>query len=115
MSQCDEGEAEFLAAAQAMHQRLVEWRAAHPAASFDEIASEVRGERQVLMGHLLAALAQQHGVGELLVERTCRQCGGVLHYKGEKPRTVLHTEGQPQLERGYHHCDHCGHGFFPSG
>lgn len=115
MSQPSNGEAEFLAAAQAMHKRLVEWRAAHPAASFDEIANEVRGERQALMGQLLAGLAQQHGVGELLVERNCAQCGQLLHYKGEKGRTVLHPEGQPRLERGYHHCDHCGHAFFPSG
>ena len=62
---------------------------------------------------MLTELAGQHGVGEILVERSCPQCGGVLHYKGEKPRTVLHPEGQPKLTRGYHHCDQCGHGFFP--
>jgi len=105
----------FVAAAKAMQEALVQWRAGHPAASFDEIAEEVRKQREVLMGQLLAELAGQHGVGEVLVERTCPQCGGMLHYKGEKVRTVLHPEGQPQLERGYHHCDQCGHGFFPSG
>jgi hypothetical protein len=115
MSQPARGEAEFLDAAKAMHAALVEWRATHPAASFDEIADEVRKQRQALMGQLLAELAGQHGVGEVLVERSCPQCGGMLHYKGEKERTVLHPEGEAQLERGYHHCDQCGHGFFPSG
>lgn len=115
MSEATRGEVEFLGAAQAMRAELVAWRAAHPAASFDEIAEEVRKQRQVLMGQLLGELAGQHGVGEVLVERNCPQCGGMLHYKGEKERTVLHPEGQPQLERGYHHCDQCGHGFFPSG
>lgn len=98
-----------MSAAQAMHEALVAWRAAHAGASFDEIAEEVR------MGQLLAELASQHGVGEVLLSPDCPQCGGVLHYKGEKERTVLHPEGQPVLERGYHHCDQCGHGFFPSG
>jgi hypothetical protein len=110
-----EGEASFVTAAKAMHEALVRWRAEHPSARFDEIAEEVRKQREVLMGQLLAELAEQHGVGEVLVERKCPQCSGVVHYKGEKERTVLHPEGQPRLERGYHHCDQCGHGFFPSG
>lgn len=109
------GETSFVAEAKAMQERLVAWRAEHPRASFDEIAEEVRQQREVLMGQLLAELAEQHGVGEVLVEGWCPQCGGVLHYKGVKVRTVLHPEGQPQLERGYHHCNECGHGFFPSG
>lgn len=115
MRETERGAAEFLDAAQAMHAGLVEWRAAHPEASFDEIAEEVRKQREVLMSELLRELASQHGVGEVLEEGSCAQCGGMLHYKGKKLRTVLHPEGQPQLVRGYHHCDQCGHGFFPSG
>ena len=115
MGEARRGEAAFLSAAQAMRAELVQWRGAHPAASFDEIAEEVRKQRQVLMGELMAELAGQQGVGEMLVERSCPQCGGMLHYKGEKERTVLHPEGETALERGYHHCDQCGHGFFPSG
>jgi len=115
MGEQAEGETSFVKAAKAMQRTLVSWRAAHPAASFDEIAEAVRVEREALMGQLLAELASQHGVGEVLGERSCPQCGEVLHYKGEKPRMVLHVEGQPVLGRGYHHCDQCGHGFFPSG
>lgn len=115
MSGQREGETSFVAAAKAMEEALVGWRAEQRGASFDEIAEEVRKQREVLMGQLLAELAGQHGTGEVLVERQCPQCGGVLHYKGRKGRTVLHPEGQPHLERGYHHCDECGHGFFPPG
>jgi hypothetical protein len=115
MSEGAKGEGEFVASAKAMREGLVAWRAAHPEASFDEIAEAVRVQREVLMGQLLAELAGQHGVGKVLMERSCPQCGGIVHYKGEKERTVLHPEGQPVLERGYHHCDQCGHGFFPSG
>jgi predicted RNA-binding Zn-ribbon protein involved in translation (DUF1610 family) len=108
-------ETSFVAGAKAMQEILVAWRAEHPGASFDEIAEEVRKQREVLMGQLLAELAGQHGIGEVLVGHQCPQCGEVLHYKGVKGRTVLHPEGQPHLKRGYHHCDQCGHGFFPSG
>lgn len=115
MSGQADGEASFVEGAKAMHEAMVAWRAGHPLASFDEIAEEVRKQREVLMGQLLAERASQHGVGEVLVERNCPQGGGVLHYKGAKERTVLHPEGQPKLKRGDHHGDPCGHGFFPSG
>jgi hypothetical protein len=108
-------QAQFLADAAAMYEELTAWRAVHPEASFDEIADQVTVKRQALMGELLRTLAEQPGRGILLAERTCPACGGVLHYKGEKQRTVLHAEGTARLERGYHHCDQCGHGFFPSG
>ena len=74
MSGQGEGETRFVAGAKAMEATLVAWRAAHPAASFDEIAEEVRKQREVLMGQLLAELASQPGVGELLVERSCPHC-----------------------------------------
>lgn len=107
--------AAFLAEAAAMYDELSAWRTAHSEASFDEIAEQVRVKRQAVMGALLARLATQDGAGEWLAERTCPACGGVLHYKGKKRRTVLHAEGNAVLKRGYHHCDQCGHGFFPSG
>lgn len=111
----EETKAQFMASAAAMYEELRAWRAAHPQVSFDEIAGQVTMKRQGLMGELLGMLAEQEGRGEFLEERRCPGCGGVLHYKGEKPRTVLHAEGQARLMRGYHHCDQCGHGFFPSG
>ena len=105
----------FVAEAAAMYEELMAWRAAHPQASFDEIAGQVTVKRQALMGELLRGLAEQPGGGTVVVERACPQCGGSLHYKGEKLRTVLHAEGNALLRRGYYHCDQCGHGFFPSG
>lgn len=77
-----EGARSFVAAAKAMEETLVAWRAAHPGASFDESAEEVRKEREVLMGQLLAELASQHGLGEVLAEQSCPQCGGCCTIKG---------------------------------
>ncbi len=106
---------EFVEQAGVVYEELRAWRAGHGKASFDEIAEEVTGQRQKLMGGLLKELAEQAGVGELLAERKCPECGGVMHYKGKKKREVLHPEGQTALQRGYHHCDQCGHGVFPPG
>lgn len=105
----------FMSAAGAMYEALSEWRGERKGASFDEIAEQVTVHRQRLMGQLLAELAEQEGRGEYLAERDCPQCGGILHYKGQKRREVGHAEGRTRIERGYHHCDQCGHGFFPSG
>lgn len=104
----------FMAAAGRMYEEVSGWRGEHKEASFDEIAEQVTRLRQGLMGQLLAQLAEQEGQGEYLADRSCPQCGSVLHYKGKKPREVGHAEGSAKIERGYHHCDHCGHGFFPS-
>ena len=67
------------------------------------------------MGGLLGELAQQEGVGSYLEERGCPECGGVVHYKGERRRQIGHSEGEAVIERGYHYCDQCGYSFFPSG
>ena len=107
------GKETFVAGAAQMYDELRAWRKSHPRASFDEIAAQVTQRRQVLMGELLALLAEQEGRGELLEERTCPSCGQNLHYKGQKIREVLHPEGESRLERSYHHCDQCGPGIFP--
>jgi hypothetical protein len=105
----------FVSEAETMYEELRSWRASNPSASFDEIAEAVREKRQELMGGLLKELAEQEGIGDYLEDRTCSECGGVMHYKGERKRGVGHSEGATALERGYHRCDQCGHTFFPSG
>lgn len=110
-----QNKAEFLTEAAAMYDELAKWRAENGQASFDEIAEQVTVKRQALMGELLKRLATQCGEGNLALERACEKCGGQLHAKGKKRRTVLHAEGPAVLERGYYQCDQCGHSFFPSG
>ncbi len=105
----------FVEQAGVLYEEMKAWRTQHGSASFDEIAEQVTPGRQKLMGELLRMLAEQEGSGEFLGERSCPACGGVLHYKGKKKRMVAHSEGVAELQRGYHHCDRCGHGFSPSG
>ncbi len=50
-----ENKAQFVAGAAAMYDELTTWRAAHPPANFDEMASQVTVKRQGLMGALTSA------------------------------------------------------------
>jgi uncharacterized protein with PIN domain len=100
-------------AAAEMHRRLWTWRQEHPRASFDEIAEQARQERQVLVGGLVGELASQPG-GEP-EPLCCPECQGPLQNKGKKARSVLHREGEVQLERDYYYCPGCRRGFFPPG
>jgi uncharacterized protein with PIN domain len=115
MKTIGQNKAVFLAEATAMYDELAKWRAENEQASFDEIAGQVTVKRQALMGELLRGLALQGVEEKVEIERRCVECGGPVHAKGKKRRTVLHAEGQAALERGYYQCDQCGHSFFPSG
>lgn len=98
-----------------MQAELVEWRAAHPEASLDEIAAQITPRRQRLMGALLAELALQHGNGYALEGLRCAQCGAQLVYKGAPEREVLHLEGEAELARAYYHRPQCERRLFPPG
>ena len=106
---------EFVESAQEMYERMVEWRRAHPEASFDEIAEEVGRERRGLMGQLMSELACQNRMEVEALETECPKCRGETEGKGEKKRGISHLEGETTLERGYRHCGKCGSGFFPPG
>ena len=105
---------EFVAAAEAMYERLRAWRAAHLEASFDEIGDQVTAERQRLMAKLLGELATQPEEAWAGAE-VCSRCGRELTPKGKHKREVGHLEGEVQVEREYHYCDECQSGLFPPG
>jgi hypothetical protein len=105
-------QAEFVAAAEAMYVRLRTWRAAHLAASFDEVGDEVTRERRALMGLLLGELAVQPEEA-LVAVVMCSSCGRELTPKGKQQRGVSHLEGEVPVLREYHYCDECQSGLFP--
>jgi len=98
-----------------MYERLQAWRKAHPDATFDEIAEEIRKEREKLIGRLAAELAVQEQKSQQWQEAYCPECGEKARYKGMRRRQVVHKEGVSTLERPYYSCPHCGEGFFPLG
>jgi hypothetical protein len=105
--------AAFVRGAETMYEELRAWHAAHPEASFDEIAEQVTPRRRELMGLLLKQLAQE--ADERVIAPVCEQCGEPLTYKGTPSRGVSHGEGEMRLERAYYHCAACGSTLFPPG
>ena len=110
-----EAKERWQAQAEKMYRELYEWREEHPEASYDEIARQVTGRRQALMGELMSQLAVQHGSGEVIEGLICEKCGHALRYKGKLKREVEHLEGEAELKRAYYYCPHCESGIFPPG
>lgn len=107
-----EEKAAFMREAEEMYEGLRLWRDEHPEATFDEIAAQTTPLRRELMGGLLQQLALQQGNGRY-AEVTCPECGERMEASGQRKRGVVHSEGETQLERAYHHCAECGSGLFP--
>ena len=113
--QSEQGKEAMRQAFEQMWSEMYEWRAAHPEASFDEIAAQVTPRRRMLMGQFLAQLAAQHGDGTVIEGLSCPECGQAMSYKGKPKREVEHLEGELELARAYYYCAHCDSGLFPPG
>jgi CRISPR/Cas system-associated protein Cas10 (large subunit of type III CRISPR-Cas system) len=46
---------------------------------------------------------------------TCERCGREMHYKGEKRRKMITSQGEIEVERAYYYCAECQQGVFPPG
>lgn len=98
-----------------MCDELYEWRELHPEASLDDIAARLRPRRRQVMGRLLSGLACQQGNGTSVEGIMCPSCGQRMVYKGDRPCTKEHAEGEITLKRAYYHCRACKAAFFPPG
>src|SRR5688572_6703977 len=97
------------------------WRAAHPRATFREIAEAIEAELSPLRARMLADAAASSPTARFTTasdeERpSCRECGGKLVGRGRRRRRVT-TRGDAtvELEREYGVCAACGRGVFPPG
>src|SRR5829696_3823307 len=97
------------------------WRAAHPRATFREVAEAVDAELNPLRARMLAEVAGASPVARFTEQPSegrprCRQCGGKLVGRGRHRRQVT-TQGDVPvaLERDYGVCASCKRGVFPPG
>jgi hypothetical protein len=106
-------------------QRLLEWRQAHPQATFDEIDEEVSRQFAGLQAQVVAALSQPGHVGADETRASgddppdpprCPQCQSAMQGRGQRRRRVPTRQGQDVvLQRAYYVCPACGAGRFPPG
>jgi DNA-directed RNA polymerase subunit RPC12/RpoP len=97
------------------------WRAAHPRATFREIAAAVDAELNGLRAQMLAEAASSSPAARFTEQPAeerprCGQCGGKLIGRGRHRRQVT-TQGDVAvvLEREYGVCASCKRGVFPPG
>jgi hypothetical protein len=105
-------------------QRLWEWRADHPQATFDEIDEEVSRQFAVLQAQMVESLSQpgrsRPGSGAAPAvgdgPPACPQCQTAMQGRGQRRRRVPTRQGQEVvLQRPYAVCPVCGAGRFPPG
>lgn len=97
------------------------WRAAHPRATFREIAAAVDAELNGVRAQMLAEATASSPVARFTEQPDeerprCDQCGGKLVGRGRHRRQVT-TQGDVPvvLERDYGVCASCKRGVFPPG
>lgn len=97
------------------------WRAAHPRATFREIAATVDAELNALRAQMLAEAAASSPAARFTEQPPeerprCGQCGGQLIGRGRHRRQVTTPGDVPvSLERAYGVCAACKRGVFPPG
>jgi predicted RNA-binding Zn-ribbon protein involved in translation (DUF1610 family) len=100
--------------------RMRGWRAAHPRATFREIADAVDAELDPLRARLLADAATASPAARFTEEAgerpACPTCGGAVIGRGRRRRRLT-TRGDAtvELERAYGTCTSCGRGVFLPG
>lgn len=105
-------------AAAATHVRVIaDWRQAHPAATWDDLAAAVDAELAVLRAKVLHDTALASDAVDLRTTRLpCPRCGRPLPAAGTRTRHLTTDHDQPiTLTRPDARCPVCGSGLVPPG
>ena len=78
----------------------------------EETVGELKFE---LTGLLVESMVEVQARRQMGPGPKCASCGGEMYSKGKKRRRVVTSQGEIEVERGYHYCDECGRGLFPPG
>jgi hypothetical protein len=113
----EERKAAYMKAAEQLFEEMEDWYDEHPEASFEAIEQRARESRRQMMGESLKIFVNGRDAGQLDQKPYCEECGQMMSYKGEVPKTVYGVEGETRLERAYYCCPNSckGTAFFPSG
>jgi YgiT-type zinc finger domain-containing protein len=78
----------------------------------EETVGELKFE---LTGLLVESMVEVQAGRQMGPGPKCPSCGREMYSKGKKRRRVVTSQGEIEVERGYHYCDECGRGLFPPG
>jgi len=115
----DLAKAELLREAEAEMAALLseaaEWEGEHLDATWDELEVEVLQLRQRFGAQLARVMAKHRAEVQPVPGPRCPECGGEMHYKGQKERRLVSMLGEVPLKRGYYYCSGCQRSVFPPG
>ena len=78
----------------------------------EETVGELKFE---LTGLLVESMVEVQARRQMEPGPKCPSCGREMYSKGKKRRRLVTSQGEIEVERGYHYCDECGRGLFPPG
>ena len=112
-------EAEWQELASAAFSGVVEWRLAHPTATWAEVERAVDERLAAVRARLLQDVAEASAARDLADGQAlpaCPHCGTGMTRAGRRRRR-LRTDGEQAvtLTRAYARCPACGTGLFPPG
>lgn len=109
----EEMKARWLELSSAAMDELIEWRKAHPRATFAQIERELDERLATARARMLGELAQATPLAKAAAT-TCPECGARLESSGRRRRSMrTRNQRQVTLEREYARCVACGAGLFP--
>lgn len=92
---------------------LIEWRKAHPRATFAEIERELDERLASARARMLGELAEATPLAKASAT-LCAECGAQVESSGRRRRSLRTRNGREvALEREYARCRACGAGLFP--
>ena len=111
----EELKARMMAETEAVLERLVKARKPAEAITLREIEALVLEARQEIEKRLTQILVDASTGQQVVPGPDCEECGGEMHYKGEREKRVVTQTGEVTLSRAYYYCETCKRGFFPPG
>jgi len=111
----DEWKAKLKAEMEEEVERLLEQFEAKDDAILSDIERMVLATGQRVQRRLTERLVEAKLQAAGADEARCPECGGKMHYKGQKRKRVVTETGEMELERSYYYCEPCAKGFFPPG
>jgi hypothetical protein len=109
----DDMKTRWLELSSAAMDELIEWRTAHPRATFAQIEQELDERLASARARMLGELAEATPLAKASAA-PCPECGARVESSGRRRRSMrTRNERAVALEREYARCTACGAGLFP--